>query len=311
MAFVTWKGPGTLAIVDIFITINSKLRGFMWCGNNRTLSVLVLAAALAGCAAPGGNSRDPIEPFNRAVFDFNETVDNAVLQPVAKGYRAAIPDLVRTGVSNFFSNLEDIWIGANNLLQGKGADGVQDLARFIFNSTFGLLGVLDVSTDLNLPKHNEDFGQTLGRWGADAGPYLVMPLFGSSSIRDGLGFMVDFKADIVRNIDHIPTRNTMFSLRAINTRANLLDIGKVAEDAALDKYRFQREAYFQRRQNLVYDGNPPRESASAELPDTGGQSDLPGSASPTVVLSANESDTTDTLVVAPVTAREIDQSAAN
>ena len=283
----------------------------MRCGNNRMLSVFVLVAALAGCAAPGGSPRDPIEPFNRAVFSFNETVDDALLQPVAKGYRAAIPDLVRAGVSNFFSNLEDVWIGANNVLQGKVADGVQDLARFVFNSTIGLLGILDVSTDLNLPKHNEDFGQTLGRWGADAGPYLVIPLFGSSSVRDGLGFMVDFKADIVGDIDHIPTRNTIFALRAIKTRANLLDIGKVAEDAALDKYRFQREAYFQRRQNLVYDGNPPRDSDSAALPDTGEQSDLSGPASLALVLSANESDATGTLVAAPVTTREIDQSAAN
>ena len=235
-------------------------------GIKRTLLVLALSIAMVGCAAPGGHAQDPFEPFNRAMFSFNETVDDAVLQPVAKGYRAVLPELARTGVSNFFSNLEDLWIAANNILQGKVADGVQDLARFVFNSSIGLLGILDVSSDLNLPKHNEDFGQTLGYWGANTGPYLVLPLFGSSSIRDGAGFVLDFKADIVRNISHVPTRNSLFLARTINTRANLLDIGRVAEEAALDKYRFQREAYFQRRRNLVYDGNPPRETESSELP---------------------------------------------
>jgi len=284
----------------------------MRCGNRRRmLWVLLFAAALVGCAGPGGHPRDPIEPFNRAMFSFNETVDDAVLQPVARGYRAVLPELLRTGVSNFFSNLEDAWIGANNVLQGKFADGVQDLARFIFNSTFGLLGVLDVSTDFNLPKHNEDFGQTLGRWGAETGPYLVLPLFGSSSIRDGLGFMVDFKADIVRNVDHVPTRNTLFVTRAINTRANLLDIGKVAEEAALDKYRFTRDAYFQRRRNLIYDGNPPREADSSALQDQSEQRDVSLPASPAVVMSADKSDALDILAAQPVTARGIDQSASN
>jgi len=124
-----------------------------------------LSATLAGCAAPGGNPQDPLEPLNRAVYSFNETVDDAVLRPVAQGYRTVLPELIRTGVTNFFSNLEDLWIAANNLLQGKVADGVQDLARFVFNSSIGLLGILDVSSDMNLPKHNEDFGQTLGYLG--------------------------------------------------------------------------------------------------------------------------------------------------
>ena len=280
----------------------------MRCGNKRMLLLLVLAFALAGCAAPGGSPRDPIEPFNRAIFSFNETVDDAVIQPVARGYRAVLPELLRTGVSNFFSNLEDVWIGANDLLQGKVADGVQDLARFIFNTSFGLLGVLDVSTDFNLPKHNEDFGQTLGRWGAGPGPYLVLPLFGSSSIRDGLGFMVDFKADFVRNIDHIATRNTLFATRAINTRTNLLDIGKVAEEAALDKYRFLRDAYFQRRRNLIYDGNPPREPDSSALQDRSEQRFVSLPIGPAVAVNAEQGDFPDILVAQPVTAGGIEQS---
>jgi phospholipid-binding lipoprotein MlaA len=238
----------------------------MQCGIRAWILVLALVGVMSGCATSGGHPQDPFEPFNRTVFSFNETVDEAVLQPVARGYRTALPELVRTGVSNFFSNLEDIWIAANNFLQGKPVQGVEDTARFVFNTTIGLLGVLDVSTDFNLPKHNEDFGQTLGRWGAGTGPYLMLPFFGPSNIRDTVGFVVDFKADIVSNIDHIATRNALFALRTINTRANLLDIGKVAEEAALDKYRFMRDAHFQRRRNLVYDGEPPREIEKSEMP---------------------------------------------
>lgn len=235
-------------------------------GVSRFLGAGVLSAVLAGCAGPGGHPQDPFEPFNRAMFSFNETVDDVVLRPVAQGYRSVLPEIVRTGVSNFFSNLEDLWIGVNNFLQGKPADGVQDVARFAFNSTFGILGLIDVSTELNIPKHNEDFGQTMGRWGIYTGPYLVLPMFGPSNLRDGVGFAVDFKADMVRNLDHVPTRNTLYALRAVNTRANLLDIGRVAEEAALDKYRFMRDAHFQRRNNLVHDGNPPREMEKSELP---------------------------------------------
>jgi phospholipid-binding lipoprotein MlaA len=238
----------------------------MRCGIRAWILVLALVGVMSGCAASGGHPQDPFEPFNRTVFRFNETVDEAVLQPVARGYRAVLPELVRTGVSNFFSNLEDIWIAANNFLQGKPVQGVEDVARFVFNSTIGLLGVLDVSTDFNLPKHNEDFGQTLGRWGADTGPYVVLPFFGPSNVRDAVGFVVDFKADLVSSIDHIATRNALFALRTVNIRANLLDIGRVAEEAALDKYRFTRDANFQRRRNLVYDGEPPREIEKTDLP---------------------------------------------
>ncbi len=227
--------------------------------------VFLLSGGLLGCASTGGSPQDPLEPLNRAIFGFNEKLDEAVLQPVARGYRAALPQMVRTGVGNFFGNIEDVWIGINNILQGKVADGVQDLARCVFNTTFGLLGVVDASTDFNLPKHSEDFGQTLGRWGLDSGPYLVLPLFGPSSVRDGVGFLVDMKADPVRNLSHVPSRNALYATRTINTRARLLDIGRIAEEAALDKYRFIRESYFQRRRSQVYDGDPPRRRESSEL----------------------------------------------
>ena len=220
---------------------------------------LALAGFLSGCASIGASPNDPLEPMNRAVFRFNDGLDNAVLQPVARAYQAVLPEPLRIGVSNFFSNLDDLWIGLNNVLQGKVADGVQDWARFVFNSTFGVLGIFDVSSDFNLPKHNEDFGQTLGRWGVGSGPYLVLPLFGPSSVRDGSGFVLDSSADVVRNLDHVPTRNTLYATRLVNTRANLLGTSAVLEGAALDKYRFFRDAYFQRRRDLIYDGNPPRE----------------------------------------------------
>ncbi len=221
------------------------------------LAALVIGPALGGCATAGGTTTDPLEPFNRAVFQFNDKLDQAVLQPVARGYRAVVPSLARTGVTNFFSNLDDLWIGVNNLLQGKITDGAVDFERFTFNSIFGILGFVDVATAMDLPKHNEDFGQTLGRWGLATGPYLVLPVFGPSNFRDGFGFSIDSTADIVRNLDNVPTRNTLYATRAVNTRTNLLDATRVVEEAALDKYRFLRDAYLQRRRNLVYDGNPP------------------------------------------------------
>jgi phospholipid-binding lipoprotein MlaA len=229
----------------------------------RIASALLVCIALGGCASSGTRG-DPFEPVNRAVFAFNETTDEYVLQPVARGYRSLVPEFLRTGVSNMFSNLEDVWTGVNNLLQGKVNDGAVDFARFTWNTTIGLLGFFDVSTAMNLPKHNEDFGQTLGRWGVGTGPYLVLPIFGPSNFRDGVGFSVDSFADYVRNLDHVPTRNSLYATRAVNTRANLLDAGKVLDEAALDKYRFLRDAYLQRRQNLVYDGSPPREKDEFE-----------------------------------------------
>ncbi len=230
----------------------------------RLCGALLLAGTSAGCATSGGNPADPLEPFNRAVFSFNDTVDNAVVKPVAKGYRAAVPGIVRTGVSNFFSNLEDIWISVNNLLQGKFEEGFGDFGRFLFNSTFGIAGVFDFASDVGFQKHNEDFGQTLGKWGLGSGPYLVLPILGPSTVRDGAALLVDTKADLVFQIDGVPTHNVLYATRAISNRANLLDASSIVDEAALDKYSFVRDAWLQRRRDLVYDGNPPREK---EEPD--------------------------------------------
>jgi phospholipid-binding lipoprotein MlaA len=226
---------------------------------NRLCAALLVAGSLAGCATPG-NPADPLEKVNRAVFAFNDGADKLVLTPVAKGYRFVFPGFVRTGISNFFSNLEDVWISVNDVLQGKFQTGMEDATRVIFNSTFGIGGLFDFASDLGLPKRSEDFGQTLGVWGVGSGPYVVIPFFGPSTVRDGLAFIVDGKADLVYQLfDDVPLRNSLWATRAVSNRANLLDASSVLEQAALDRYAFVRDAWLQRRRNLVYDGYPPRE----------------------------------------------------
>lgn len=230
----------------------------------KTLCVLFLAGTLSGCATSGGNPSDPLEPLNRAMFGFNDTVDDAVVRPVAKAYRAALPGIVRTGISNFFSNLEDVWISVNDVLQGKVQQGFEDFGRFLLNSTFGIAGIFDIASEAGLLKNSEDFGQTLGSWGIGTGAYLVLPILGPSTVRDGFGLLLDTQTDLVFRIDGVRVHNSLYLTRAIGTRANLLDASSVIETAALDKYAFVREAWLQRRRNLVYDGNPPREKEEAD-----------------------------------------------
>lgn len=227
----------------------------------RAIAALTLPLVFAGCATTGNmDPRDPLEPMNRGVFAFNETIDNAALKPIAKGYRAITPTPVQTGVRNFFSNLDDVTEFANNLLQFKIQAAASDLMRLGINSTFGFLGVLDIASEMRLEKHNEDFGQTLGRWGVQTGPYLVLPIIGSSSMRDGTGLLVDSAyTDPIHYIEHIPTRNRTLVGKLIVRRADLLDAQSVLEQAAFDKYEFMRDFYLERRQGLVYDGLPPAE----------------------------------------------------
>ncbi|HEU4778153.1 MAG TPA: VacJ family lipoprotein [Telluria sp.] len=215
------------------------------------------AAALSGCAGP--NPRDPYETFNRAMFKFNDTVDQVALKPAATAYRAVLPSFVQTGVNNFFGNMADAWSAVNNLLQGKGEAGMSDVTRFTLNSTFGLLGLLDIASQAGLPKHNEDFGQTLGHWGVPSGPYLMLPLFGASTVRDTAALPLDFNGDIWRYKEPIYLRNIGTATRAVDQRANLLDASSLLEDAALDRYEFVRDGFLQRRESKVYDGEePPR-----------------------------------------------------
>lgn len=232
------------------------------------LLVLIVAAGLLGGCATSGNPKDPVEGFNRAMFAFNEGLDKVIIKPVATGYDAVLPAPVQTGVTNFFGNIADLFIGINNVLQGKVAAGFGDFGRVAINTTVGILGVIDVATNVGLEKHEEDFGQTFGRWGAGSGAYIVLPLFGSRDVRDTAGLVLDIAADPVANHGHVPTRNTALVLRFVNDRANLLPADKVIDEAALDKYSYVRDAYLQRRRSLIYDGNAPRElELDSDLPE--------------------------------------------
>jgi phospholipid-binding lipoprotein MlaA len=231
----------------------------------RILLLAALASAVMGCASTAERDpRDPWEPFNRGVYQFNDKVDTAIARPVATAYQKVVPSEIRGRVRNFFGNIGDVFIGVNNFLQGKFEDGVSDWARFAFNSTIGLFGIHDIATDMGYEKHNEDFGQTFGRWGAPSGPYLVLPILGSSTVRDGVGTGVDLYTDPLTEVRPYHVEYALVGLRLVQVRADLLDASRILEEAALDKYVFQRDAYLQRRRSLIYDGSPPREKEPEE-----------------------------------------------
>jgi phospholipid-binding lipoprotein MlaA len=220
-----------------------------------------MAAALilvTGCATgPNANPADPLEPFNRGVAHFNDTVDNAVVRPVATVYRDVLPSPVRTGVNNFFGNLSDVWSFTNSVLQLKLQSSAENFMRVNVNTVFGIGGLLDIASEAGIDRHNEDFGQTLGRWGVPPGPYLVLPVLGSSTVRDTAALPVDWKGDLLTQVNDVAVRNSLYVLRGVDVRANLLRASQLLDDAALDKYSFTRDAFLQRRRNDVYDGNPP------------------------------------------------------
>lgn len=224
----------------------------------RILPAAALAAvllALGGCASTGQhNPRDPLEPMNRTVAQFNEGVDSVLLKPVATVYQRHVPALVRTGVSNFFGNLGDLWSGANSLMQLKIHDAAENVMRFSVNTVFGLGGILDLASEMNIERHREDFGKTLGRYGVPAGPYLVLPLLGPSTLRDTLALPVDMRYNVLSEIKPEATRNALGTLRLVDQRANLLRASSVLEEAALDKYSFTRDAHLQRRRAEVVEG---------------------------------------------------------
>ncbi len=225
--------------------------------------VAVAAAGLLGGCATSGNPKDPIEGFNRAMFGFNEGLDKVIIKPVATGYEAVLPSPIQTGVANFFSNIADLMVGVNNLLQGKPVQAASDAGRVLVNTTVGFLGLIDVASSMGMEKHVEDIGQTFGRWGMTDGAYVVLPFFGPRTARDTLGLAFDVYTDPVTHVDHIPTRNVLLATRLVSDRAELLKADKIIEEAALDKYSYVRDAYLQRRRSLIYDGNPPREQDSA------------------------------------------------
>jgi phospholipid-binding lipoprotein MlaA len=229
------------------------------------VSFALLFALLGGCAtAP--NPRDPFEPVNRGIYQFNEGVDKAILKPVAQAYRAVLPQFLRASVSNFFSNINDVVVMVNNLLQGKFTAAYSDFGRIAINTTLGLGGLFDIASEAGIEKHEEDFGQTLGYWGIADGPFLMLPLFGPSTLRDTAGRFVDYKADPMTYVYPYNVRNVLWGTRIVSRRAELLDASTVLQTAALDPYEFIRDAYLQRRRNLIYDGTPPPDKEFMDPP---------------------------------------------
>ena len=208
----------------------------------------ILLALLQGCASgPNANPADPLEPLNRTVFQFNDGLDKAILKPVATAYKSVTPAPIRAGVGNFFNNLLDVRTLINNVLQLKVEDAVETAMRLGVNTVFGMGGVLDVASEMELERHPQDFGQTLGRWGVGAGPYLVLPVLGPSSVRDAVGTVVQSSTDVVTNLSNVPTRNSLTALRVVDLRSGLLQATDLLDLASLDRYAFARDAYLQRK----------------------------------------------------------------
>lgn len=212
-----------------------------------------LMIIVTGCATQA--NRDPLEGVNRGIYKFNDVSDKLVFKPVASVYKAVTPSPVRTGVNNFFNNIGTVISSINNLLQFKFSNAFTEAGRFVINSTFGLAGLIDVAGMDNVPVHKEDFGQTLGYWGAGNGPYLVLPILGPSSVRDTTGLVVDTLAfDPITYIDQADTRNIVRGVQLLNARTQFLDVKDLVDNASLDPYAFTRDAYLQRRDTLVKDG---------------------------------------------------------
>ena len=246
-------------------TFNVAARTALWVGFALTL------ALVSGCATgPNANPHDPLEPMNRKVSQFNDGLDRVVLKPVATAYKTVTPSLVRTGVSNFFNNISDVGSIINNAMQLKAESTGEMVIRVSFNTVFGFGGLLDLASDLGIDRHSEDFGQTLGHWGVPAGPYLVLPLLGPSTVRDGSALWVDYKYDVTNYRDPVETRTALGILRIVNTRSNLLSLGTMLDEASLDKYSFTRDAYLQRRRALIADGEDPGDGK-----DSNGGKDTP------------------------------------
>lgn len=220
---------------------------------------LAVAASLSAGAIAADNPKDPAEGFNRAMFAVNEGLDTVIAKPLAKGYDYVAPTPVKAVVGNFFSNIADLMIGVNNLLQGKPGDALNDWGRVLVNTTVGIGGAFDIASEIGLDKNYEDFGQTMGVWGVGEGAYLFWPVIGPRTVRDTAGFVVDSYSDPVWYIENVPVRNSLVGLRYVDQRAALLPTDRIIEEGALDKYAYIRDAYLQHRRNAVYDGQPPRE----------------------------------------------------
>lgn len=223
----------------------------------------MLFAFSTGMGVADENPRDPYEGFNRAMYSVNDAVDRAVVRPIAKAYDVALPLPVRVGIGNFFGNTGDLWIGINDVMQGKLADAGIDVARLLVNSTLGIFGLFDVASEMGLEKHEEDFGQTMAVWGVPSGAYLFWPFIGPRTVRDTAGWLGDTFLDPVWSVrtgtaGTGATRNSLLVTRFVDVRASLLPADKVVDEGALDKYAYIRDAYLQRRNNQIFDGRPPR-----------------------------------------------------
>ncbi len=248
------------------------------------LSLVVVTGAVTGCATTqsaigsvrtAASEMDPIEPVNRVIYTVNDKVDRAIFKPLAQGYEFILPVVVRSCVSNVFGNIADVPASLNNFLQGKIKEGGSDVCRVGVNTTVGVLGCFDIASRWGFEKHNEDFGQTLGVWGVPTGPYLVLPLFGPSTVRDGSALIVDGYLDPLRYVNDIPVRNISYGVRLVDKRAQALDTTNFIDNAALDPYVFVRDAYLSRRRSLVLDGREPppatdTQGGDASQPTTGG-----------------------------------------
>jgi phospholipid-binding lipoprotein MlaA len=222
----------------------------------RIAMALSIAAMLAGCAAAPSRD-DPFEPMNRASYAVHEVVDGYVVKPIAQAYVDYTPKLVQTGVRNFFGNIDDFFSFINDMLQNKPEKAGNDLGRVIANTGFGLLGLIDIASDAGIPKGNEDFGQTFGYWGIPQGPYLFIPVFGPTTVRDGSGWIIRAYTTPVGYIPDVSARNILWGIGFIDLRASALQAESLVDQASLDRYTFIRRSYLQRRQYLVYDGAPP------------------------------------------------------
>lgn len=222
-------------------------------------SLLALGGILlASLSVAAENPHDPYENFNRSMYAVNKALDTYVTRPVAQAYDAAVPLPAKAGAGNFFGNVGEVWIGANSLLQGKPGDAGDSLARLLVNSTIGIFGLFDVASELGIERHNEDLGQTFAVWGAKESSYVFLPIIGPRTVRDTAGWAVEFFTDPLMGIKNYHTRYGAVALRFVDLRAGLLPADKIVEEAAIDEYAYVRDAYLQRRQNLIYDGRPPR-----------------------------------------------------
>lgn len=246
------------------------MKGLSRCWRPIGLALCVLALQSQAAPVTALDPRDPWEAMNRRIYAFNDMLDTAVVRPVAQAYVRVVPGFARTGVHNFLGNLGDVWSMANSALQLKGQATAETLMRVSVNTVFGLAGVLDVASEMGLEKRKEDLGQTLGYWGVPSGPYVMLPLLGPSTLRDGLALPLDFKGDPAQNASDAATRNSLTVLRVTDQRASLLQTVDTVKQASLDPYTFVRDAYLQKRENDIYDGNPPSDFDYAD-PDLSGK----------------------------------------